>query len=59
MNEHAKHFLDGAAMTTVVASLMAWLPPIAAGLSIVWTLIRIFETSTVRGWLGRGGGGGK
>jgi hypothetical protein len=53
MNEHAKTFIDGAAMTTVVASFMAWLPPTAAALSIVWTAIRIYETRTFQGWIKR------
>jgi hypothetical protein len=52
MNDHAKNFLDGVSMATVVAALAAWLPPLAAGLSIVWTAIRIYETKTVQRWLG-------
>lgn len=43
MNDHVKHILDGASMATAVAAVTAWLPPIAAALSIVWYLIRIFD----------------
>jgi hypothetical protein len=51
MNENAKHLLDGASMATAVAALAAWLPPLAALASLVWTLIRIYETRTVQGWV--------
>lgn len=36
-----------------VATFVSWLPSIAALLTIVWTCIRIYETETVQGWLGR------
>jgi hypothetical protein len=29
---------------------MGWLPAVAAALSIIWTVIRIFETETVKRW---------
>jgi hypothetical protein len=35
------------------ATLVSWLPSIAALLTIVWTLIRIFETDTVRSLMGK------
>jgi len=55
LSEQAKHWLDGISVATAVASLAAWLPPLAALASLVWTLIRIYETTTVQGWLkGRG-----
>lgn len=53
MNDHAKHILDGASVAAAVASLFAWLPPLAAFASLVWTCIRIYETKTVQRWLGR------
>lgn len=37
----------------VFATLVSWLPSMAALLTIVWTVIRIYETQTVQGWLGR------
>jgi chromate transport protein ChrA len=37
----------------VLATLASWLPSMAALLTIVWTVIRIYETQTVQGWLGR------
>ena len=51
INEHTKHIIDGASITTVMGTLMNWLPAVAALFSIVWTTIRIYETKTVQGWL--------
>lgn len=53
MNDHAKAAIDGLSLATALATLAAWLPPIAAALSIMWTAIRIYETKTVQGWLKR------
>lgn len=53
MNENAKHVVDGLSLATAVATLAQWLPSIAAVASIVWSLIRIYETRTVQRWLGR------
>ncbi len=53
MSESSKHAIDTLSVATVLASLTAWLPPIAALISIVWGLIRIYETRTVQGWLGK------
>ena len=44
---------DVASFSIVTGSLMDWLPPVAAGLTIIWLLIRIWETQTVRRWLHR------
>jgi hypothetical protein len=44
---------DVASFSIVTGSLMDWLPPVAAGLTIIWLLIRIWETQTVRRWLRR------
>lgn len=51
--EQIKQLGDALSLGTVIASLMAWLPPIAALLTVVWTAIRIYETRTVQRWLGR------
>lgn len=53
MNEHIKHILDGVSVAAAVASVLAWLPPLAALASLVWTLIRIYETQTVQGFIAR------
>lgn len=52
INEHtkqvAKHVIDAAAVGTTIATVVQWLPSVAALLTIVWTLIRIIETETAR-----------
>lgn len=47
-----KHIADAVSLTTVVATVAGWLPHVAAVLSIIWTLIRIYETRTVQRALG-------
>tara|TARA_R110000822_G_scaffold90726_1_gene209559 strand:+ start:171 stop:347 length:177 start_codon:yes stop_codon:yes gene_type:complete len=49
MVEEAKEVLDVAAVSTVLLSLAAWLPPTASLLTIVWIGIRIYESKTVQG----------
>lgn len=49
----AKASADVMSFAVVAGTLAKLLPSIAALLTIVWTLIRIFETDTVRGWTGR------
>ena len=51
--EQAKTTADVVSLAIVGSTLAAWLPAIAAGISIVWGLIRIYETKTVQGWLKR------
>jgi TctA family transporter len=46
--EVAKNVVDAVSVGTVAGSLMGWLPPLAALLTIIWTTIRITETNTVR-----------
>ena len=46
--EVAKNVVDAVAVGTVAGSLMGWLPPLAALLTIIWTSIRILETNTVK-----------
>lgn len=43
VNEHTKHILDTVSGVTVLGTVMKFLPAIAALLSIIWYLIRIFE----------------
>lgn len=53
VNEGVKQATDALSIVTVVGTLMDLLPTIAALFTIVWTLIRIYETKTVQGWIGR------
>ena len=54
VSETAKHVVDALSFATVLGTLVDMLPSIAAVFTIVWTGIRIWETSTVQGLLGRG-----
>ena len=53
MDEAMKHVIDALSVATVLGTLVDMLPSIAAVFTIVWTAIRIYETKTVQGWLGR------
>ena len=48
MSESARQIGDALSVATVVATLAKWLPAIAALFTIVWTIIRIYETETVQ-----------
>jgi chromate transport protein ChrA len=52
-HETAKTIGDVLSITTVVGTLAQVLPSIAALFTIVWTVIRIYETKTVQSWLRR------
>lgn len=54
-HETAKHVVDALSIMTVVGTLVEMLPSIAALFTIVWTLIRIWETETVQNLFGRKG----
>ena len=51
IDEHTKHVIDWTSIGVAFGSLVQILPSIAAALSIVWSLIRIYETKTVQSWL--------
>ena len=48
MVEETKQAIDVAAASTAVLSLAAWLPPTASLLTIVWMVLRIYESDTVQ-----------
>ncbi|MFA7585051.1 MAG: hypothetical protein WCY11_02485 [Novosphingobium sp.] len=68
MQDSTKTGLDVAAATITVATVLQWLPAMAALATIVWTLLRVLETRAfqaicrdlfgwdVAGWLGKTGG---
>lgn len=41
-----KHVIDSISIVTVVGTLTQWLPPIAALVTIIWTVLRIWEMIT-------------
>lgn len=51
--ETMKHMGDAASAVVVVGAIVNWLPPVAALLTIIWTLIRIFESNTVQALIRR------
>ena len=51
VNEHTKHAIDWASVSIAFGTLLQVLPSIAAALSIIWSVIRIYETKTVQNWL--------
>jgi len=54
MSHHdPKIAVDAISLMTVVGTLVEALPSIAALISIVWGLIRIWETETVKKLMGR------
>lgn len=52
-SEASKHIIDAVSIVTVLGTLAQILPAIAAVLSIVWTVIRIWETKTVQNFIKR------
>ena len=53
VSEGTKHALDAVSVVTVIGTLADILPAVAALFTILWTAIRIWETETVQGWLGK------
>ena len=53
VSEPAKHVVDALSILTVLGTLVEILPAVAALLSIVWSLLRIYESKTVQKWLGK------
>lgn len=48
-----RNVIDAAAMTITVGAVVNILPPIATTLTIVWLLLRIWESDTLRQLTGR------
>ena len=53
MVEETKQALDVVAVSTGIMSVAAWLPPVASLFTIIWMGLRIWESDTVQGLLGR------
>jgi hypothetical protein len=53
LTEQSKTIVDALSIVTVLGTLLQALPALAALFTIIWTLIRIWETDTVRGLTGR------
>lgn len=53
MSAGVKHSMDVLSVGTMLGALVNYLPSIAAGFTIIWTVIRIYETNTVQGLVKR------
>ena len=53
LDENIKYVIDALSLVTVLGTLIDMLPSIGAVFTIIWTVIRIYETKTVQGWLGK------
>jgi len=53
VQEQAKQVVDVFAVGGTIGVLVGWLPAVAAGVTIVWTVIRIYETKTVKDFFDR------
>lgn len=52
-SETVKHAIDALSVVTVVGTLTKMLPAVAATFTIIWTVIRIYESATVQKLLGK------
>lgn len=41
--EYIKHMIDAASFGTAIATLIGWLPPVAAILSIIWSCVCLYD----------------
>ena len=48
LSNSTKYVVDAVSMFTVLGTLVDFLPAVAAVFTIVWTIIRIWETDTVQ-----------
>ncbi len=53
LSENTKHIIDFASVATVLGALVDVLPAVAALFTVIWTGIRIYETDTIQGLLGK------
>lgn len=52
LSEHIKVTGDIISVATVSATLMLWLPPIASFLTVIWMIIRLYETRAIQKMFG-------
>ena len=53
LTDATKHVIDGASIATAIGTVMQVLPAVAALFTIIWTVIRIYETKTIQKLLGK------
>jgi hypothetical protein len=53
LTDTMKTMINWGAASVTIASLMAWLPSLAALLAVIWWGFRIYELKTIQRWLGK------
>ncbi len=53
MNEESKQVVDVAAGGVTLGAYFQWIPEATAVASLIWVLLRIYETNTVQKLLGK------
>ncbi|WP_316980438.1 hypothetical protein [Shumkonia mesophila] len=53
LSETWQKIFDYAAISTMIGTLMGWMPSMAATASFIWACIRIWETESVQKLVGR------
>ena len=56
MQEETKHIVDIAAGGVTLGAYFAWIPEATAVASLIWVLLRIWETETVQSLVNRSNG---
>lgn len=51
--EASKHVIDAVSVLTVIGTLFEQLPHIAALFTLLWSIVRLYETRTVQKMLGK------
>jgi hypothetical protein len=52
-HENLKQCIDISCLGVTLGAIASWLPPLSALASLVWALIRIYETDTIQKLLHR------
>lgn len=55
----AKQAIDALSVGTMLGALFQMLPNVAALLTIIWTMLRIYESKTVQDWIEKRKGSGE
>lgn len=45
--------VNTAAISTIISTIIGWLPQIAAFIAMLWYAIQVYESATIQGWLKR------
>jgi len=54
MDEPTKNMIDVSAGGVTIGAVMQWIPEVTAVASLIWVVIRIYETKTIQRCIKRG-----